>query len=302
MPTRPAARTRARIVSVDREGARRTSDYLATEEPLEIRLEASGERRAVAVTMRTPGADFELAAGFLYGEGVVRSRDEIARISYCVDRASGEEQLYNAVNVQLRAGHLPDLAPLERHFQTTSACGVCGKASLDSLRIVAPSDLPAGPRLPAETLLKLPALLRAEQGLFESTGGLHAAALFDITSGAEPKLLALREDVGRHNALDKLVGWALLEGRVPLSGGVVLVSGRASYEIMQKCLAAGVPVVCAISAPSSLAVDIARAYGLTLVGFLRGERFNIYAGEERILTEHSTAASSPPRGSNNARR
>jgi len=281
----PAARTsttRARVLTVERGASRSRSDRLATEEPLEIRVLAGGERRTVAVTMRTPGADFELAAGFLYGEGVVGSREEIGQISYCVDRELSEEQRYNVVNVALRREQLPDLSSLERHFYTTSACGVCGKASIESLQLRCPAPLPAGPVVPAEALFQLPDALRAEQGLFATTGGLHAAALFEPSPGGEMRLLALREDVGRHNALDKLVGWALLQGRLPLHRALVMVSGRASYEIMQKCLAAGAPIVCAVSAPSSLAVDVARAFGMTLVGFLRGERFNVYAGAERI--------------------
>ena len=249
-------------------------DSVAVEEPLEIRV--GGE--TVAVTMRTPGADFELAAGFLYGEGIVKSADDIAKISYCVDSDLDAAQQYNIVNVELRGGREYDLRPLERHFYTTSACGVCGKASLEQLELRGCPVVGPGPEVSAETLYSLPEKLREAQGLFDATGGLHAAALFD----AEGNLLALREDVGRHNATDKLVGWALLEGRLPLSGHVVMVSGRSSFEILQKCLTAGVPFVCAISAPSSLAVDVAREFGMTLVGFLRERRFNVYAGQERV--------------------
>ena len=175
-------------------------------------------------------------------------------------------------------GDTRDLRPLERHFYTTSACGVCGKESLEQLELRGCPVIPPGPEIAAETIYSLPAKLRGAQGLFEATGGLHAAALFD----AEGNLLALREDVGRHNATDKLVGWALLEGRLPLSDHIIMVSGRSSFEIMQKCLAAGVPIVCAISAPSSLAVDVARRFDMTLVGFLRGNRFNVYSGHERV--------------------
>ncbi|MDQ3378576.1 MAG: formate dehydrogenase accessory sulfurtransferase FdhD [Actinomycetota bacterium] len=258
--------------------ARVKSDYLATEEPMEIRLLTGGKRQTVAVTMRTPGADFELAAGFLYGEGIVSSREEIKRISYCVDADVDVEQRYNIVNVELRGDREYDLRSLERHFYTTSACGVCGKASLEQLELRGCPVVGPGPEVAAETIYSLPGKLRESQGLFEATGGLHAAALFD----AEGNLLALREDVGRHNATDKLVGWALLEGRLPLSKNVVMVSGRSSFEILQKCLTAGVPIVCAVSAPSSLAVDVAREFGMTLVGFLRGERFNVYAGFDRM--------------------
>lgn len=250
------------------------ADALATEEPLELRLVAAHKQQTVAVTMRTPGADFELAAGFLYNEGVLRGRDDLLRISYCTEA----EQRYNTVNVTLRGGELPDTARLERHFTTTSACGVCGKASLEGLELQA-CALPESPFTVApEVITALPDKLRQAQGLFDATGGLHAAALFT----KEGELLALREDVGRHNALDKLVGWALLEGLLPLREHIVLVSGRASFELLQKALMAGVPVVCAVSAPSSLAVSVAQNFNLTLIGFLRGERFNIYTGAARV--------------------
>jgi FdhD protein len=273
----------------------RRRDEIATEEPLEIRLTAglqqrggsvpvfsrrgqAASQRTVAITMRTPGADFELAAGFLYGEGIVRSREEILGISHCSDAALDQDKRHNIVQVDLRHGVLPDLAALERHFYTTSACGVCGKASLESLKIRGCPVITPGPVMDPALLRALPEKLRAGQGIFAATGGLHAAALFD----AEGNLLALREDVGRHNALDKLVGWALMEGRLPLSGHIVMVSGRSSFEILQKSLMAGAPMVCAVSAPSSLAVALAREFGLTLIGFLRGERFNVYAGLERV--------------------
>jgi len=182
------------------------------------------------------------------------------------------------VNVELRGGREFDLRPLERHFYTTSACGVCGKASLEQLELRGCPVMPAGPEVSAEVINTLPEKLREAQGLFDATGGLHAAALFDDKG----ELMALREDVGRHNATDKLVGWALLEGRLPLTDHIVMVSGRSSFEILQKSLAAGAPIVCAISAPSSLAVDVAKQFGMTLVGFLRGSRFNVYSGSERI--------------------
>ncbi len=276
--SRRTSKTKTRVRVVEDGGMRVRPDALATEEPMEIRLLAGPTKQTVAVTMRTPGADFELAAGFLYGEGIVTSPDDILKISYCVDPEIDAEQQYNIVNVELRDGREFDLRPLERHFYTTSACGVCGKASLEQLELRGCPVISSGPEISAETIYSLPETLREAQGLFDATGGLHAAALFD----GEGELLALREDVGRHNATDKLVGWALLEGRLPLSEHVVLVSGRSSFEIMQKCLTAGVPIVCAISAPSSLAVDVAREYGMTLVGFLRGGRFNVYAGADRI--------------------
>jgi FdhD protein len=256
---------------------RRVPDELATEEPLEIRLDAGGEVRKLAVTMRTPGADFELAVGFLHGEGVIVGPGDVRTVAYCLDRSVEPQQRYNVVTVAL-AGQAPDLTPLERHFMATSACGVCGKASLDAVRVRGCGPLPAGPRLAPEVLTGLPGTLANGQGVFRATGGLHAAGLFD----AAGNLLAIREDVGRHNAVDKLVGWALLQGRLPLHDRIVVVSGRASYEIVQKCFVAGVPALCAVSAPSSLAVDLARDWRMTLVGFLRGQRFNVYSGMARI--------------------
>ena len=278
---RRGSKTKARVRVVEGGRMRVRPDSLATEEPMEIRLLSGGARQTVAVTMRTPGADFELAAGFLFGEGIVKTPEDIAKISYCVDSDLDAEQQYNIVNVELRAGREYDLRPLERHFYTSSACGVCGKASLEQLELRGCPIVPPGPGVSAQTVYSLPGKLREAQGLFDATGGLHAAALFD----AKGELLTLREDVGRHNATDKLVGWALLEGRLPLADHVVLVSGRSSFEILQKCLTAGVPIVCAISAPSSLAVDVARQFGITLVGFLRGGKFNVYAGFERVRIE-----------------
>jgi FdhD protein len=283
--SRRTSKTKTRVRVVEDGGMRVRPDALATEEPMEIRLLAGPTKQTVAVTMRTPGADFELAAGFLYGEGIVTSSEDILKISYCVDPEIDAEQQYNIVNVELRSGREFDLRPLERHFYTTSACGVCGKASLEQLELRGCPVMPAGPEVSAEVINTLPEKLREAQGLFDATGGLHAAALFD----SKGELLALREDVGRHNATDKLVGWALLEGRLPLSDHIVLVSGRSSFEILQKCLTAGVPVVCAISAPSSLAVDVAREFGMTLVGFLRGGRFNVYTGSDRIRLEASNS-------------
>lgn len=275
---RRGSKTRTRVRAFGDGGFRVRPDVLATEEPMEIRLVSGGERRTLAVTMRTPGADFELAAGFLYGEGVVRSAEDVRRISYCVDRDVDAEQRYNIVNVELAAGLDYDLRSLERHFYTSSACGVCGKESLEQLELRGCPIIPPGPEVSAGTVILLPERLREAQGLFDATGGLHAAALFD----REGRLLALREDVGRHNATDKLVGWALMEGRLPLTGHIVMVSGRSSFEILQKSLAAGAPIVCAVSAPSSLAVDVARRFGITLIGFLRGGRFNVYSSPERV--------------------
>jgi FdhD protein len=278
---RPTSRTRTRVRVVQEDADRERQDYLATEEPLEIRLVIGGRTSTLAVTMRTPGADFELAAGFLYGEGVIGSRDEVLRITYCTDPGIDPEQHFNIVNVELGPAAAPDLRSLERHFYTTSACGVCGKASLEALQLRGTPEVSGGATVPPRVVLLLPDRLRAAQGVFESTGGLHAAGLF----GPEGDLLCLREDVGRHNAVDKLVGWALLDGRLPLSDHILMVSGRSSFEIMQKALVAGVPIVCSVSAPSSLAVALAREFNMTLIGFLREQRFNVYAGSERIGIE-----------------
>lgn len=259
-------------------------DRLATEEPLEIRLRAGGASQTVAVTMRTPGNDFELAAGFLFAEGVVAGYDDIAGISFCVDRDVDLEQRYNIVNVDLRARALPDLDRLERHFLTTSACGVCGRAGIEALTTRGLSVLADDLELDPALLVRLPERLRERQTLFATTGGLHAAGLFD----ANGTLVATREDVGRHNALDKLIGWALLTRRVPLAHHVLVVSGRASYELVQKAIVARIPVLCAVSAPSSLAVDLATAFGVTLAGFVRDSRFNVYATPERIAARART--------------
>jgi FdhD protein len=293
---RPESKTEARVWVVDSGGPSLRTDQVATEEPLEIRLRASGiaasggplpvfrrrseeaGQRTVAITMRTPGADLELAAGFLYSEGIIRSAEDIRGIAHCEDPDLDEDKRYNIVTVDLHAHVLPDMQALERHFYTTSACGVCGKASLESLRIRGSPRIPEGPVVDADVIRRLPAALREGQSVFAETGGLHAAALFDASGNR----LAVREDVGRHNALDKVVGWALLAGKLPLRGHIVMVSGRSSFEILQKSLMAGVPIVCAVSAPSSLAVSLAREFGMTLIGFLRGDRFNVYTGLERV--------------------
>lgn len=283
---RPKREHKTAVVTFHGGTVHRRSDVLATEEPLELRLVAGSERQTVAVTMRTPGADFELAAGFLYGEGILKSRDDLLRISYGTDA----EQRYNTVNVILRGSGLPDVARLERHFTVTSACGVCGKASLAGLELQACALPDSSFTVAPEIITALPNKLRAAQRLFDATGGLHAAALFT----REGELVALREDVGRHNALDKLVGWALLEGLLPLTEHILLLSGRASFELLQKALMAGIPVVCAVSAPSSLAVAVAKTFNLTLLGFLRGERFNIYTGEARIDLPNNSGRRSQP--------
>ncbi|GII61312.1 sulfurtransferase FdhD [Sphaerisporangium krabiense] len=287
--TRPGPTTRVRVREVSGTSARDRRDDLATEEPLEIRIAAGGRTRTLAVTMRTPGADFELAAGFLAAEGIVHpdprhtaTSAAIASIAYCTDEDLPPEARYNTVTVRLDSPVLPDLPNMHRHFMTSSACGVCGTASLDALRArqaALPPTTPASfPPIPAEILYDLPRRLRKAQGIFGKTGGLHAAGLFT----PDGSLLALREDVGRHNAVDKLIGWALLSGRLPLTSSVLMVSGRTSYEIMQKALAAGLPMVCGVSAPSSLAVALAHDFDLTLIGFLREERFNIYTAPDRV--------------------
>lgn len=271
---RPGPSTRAPVWTLEGDTEVRWRDTLATEEPLEIRVSAGGVSRAVSTTMRTPGADFELAAGFLHAEGLV-GPGALRQVSYCAD-VDKPDQLYNVVTVEVDAAEPPE--PV-RTGLVSSACGVCGSASLDALRERGLAPVAPGPVVPVETLYGLPDALRAAQGVFATTGGLHAAGLF--TPDGEP--LAVREDVGRHNAVDKLVGWALLAGRLPLAGTVLLVSGRAGYEIVQKAVAAGIPVVASVSAPSSLAVAVAEDFGVTLVGFLRGRRCNVYAGRERLV-------------------
>jgi len=275
---RPGPSVEVRIVDVRDGRSQPRFDRIATEEPLEIRLRAGGRTKTVAITMRTPGNDFELAAGFLHGEGIIRGLTDLHSLSYCVDRDVAEAQRYNIVNVDLAAPELPELQTLERHFTTTSACGVCGKATLEALAVRGVEPLRSQETIDPVTVAHLPESLRAAQGLFQKTGGLHAAGLFDFTG----KRIALREDVGRHNAVDKVIGWALLQRELPLGQRILMVSGRTSYEIVQKAVVAGLPIVCAVSAPSSLAVDLARAFNVTLVGFLREAHFNVYAGTERI--------------------
>ena len=253
-------------------------DVLAAEVPLELRVEG----RSLAVLMRTPGHDRELAAGWLLTEGLIKSAKDLFDITTCVAPAGAGKG--NAVDVALARPGAVDLEGLTRHVFTSSSCGVCSTASIEAvLRVRKP--LKDAFQIEASTLLGLPAALAGEQPTFQTTGGLHACALFDRAG----KLLALREDVGRHNALDKLIGWALLEKRTPLRGHLALLSGRASFEMMQKAHAAGIAVVAAISAPSSLAVEFARASGQTLAGFVRGGSMNVYAGAERIAGAKAAA-------------
>jgi FdhD protein len=263
---RPTERTS--VIRLREGHVSRVPDTLATEEPLEIRLGG----KQVAVTMRTPGHDAELAVGFLIGEGIVRAGD-IAQAVEC----RSEEGDGGVVDVRLAPGTSP-AAGWQRNFYATSSCGVCGKASIEAVRVAAPA-VPDGAAIQASILSGLPERLRSAQRVFDRTGGLHAAGVF--ASGGE--LEVLREDVGRHNAVDKVVGRSALDGRLPLHGSVLLVSGRTSFEVLQKALVAGIPVVAAVSAPSSLAVRLAREANMTLVGFLRPGGFNVYAGPERIM-------------------
>ncbi|NJM88880.1 MAG: formate dehydrogenase accessory sulfurtransferase FdhD [Hydrococcus sp. RU_2_2] len=279
MKDAPASKIKSQVWVVENSKIHSRTDYLATEEPLEIRL--INPQQTLAITMRTPGADFELAAGFLYGEGVIQKREDLEKISYCVDRDLDKEQRYNLINVTLKDGLQLNLPSLERHFFTTSACGVCGKASIESLKIRGYPVIGNQQAIAPEILYSLPDKLRSAQGIFTATGGLHAAAAFDF----QGRLLKLREDVGRHNALDKLIGSAFLADELPLNDCIVMVSGRSSFEICKTCIVAGVSMVCAVSAPSSLAVSLAKEFGITLIGFLRGQRFNIYSGYERVTVE-----------------
>jgi FdhD protein len=265
-------------------------DDLAVEEPLEIRVgyerDGRAEHKSISITMRTPGDDFELAAGFLFTEGIVRSATEITGIKHCGVRANNGVS-DNTVRVDLAAGVEVDMKRLERHFYTSSSCGVCGKTSIDALRTGACSlDDRAQPIVADRTIHRLPEMLRSRQGTFDRTGGLHAAALFDASGRIE----CVREDVGRHNAVDKLIGNAFLNGDLPLGGKILLVSGRASFELVQKALMAGIPVMAAVGAPSSLAVELASEFGMTLLGFVRDGRFNIYSGARRITISGSADA------------
>ena len=251
------------------------TDRVAIEEPLEIRLglEAGGERasHSVAITMRTPGNDEDLAVGFLFSEGIIRAPADIAIVKPC----RGD----NTVRVELEDGVPADLERLQRHFYTTSSCGVCGKASLEALHVQGVRPPETRTHFSRKMLASVPPALRDAQATFEETGGLHAAAAFNALG----ELLVVREDVGRHNAVDKVIGALLREERLPADGLGLMVSGRASFELMQKALVAGMPLLAAVSAPSSLAVELAREFNVTLVGFLRGDPFNVYAGEERIV-------------------
>ncbi|MFD1427083.1 FdhD protein [Kroppenstedtia sanguinis] len=279
----PSSRSRAAkgwVQQVEGESARRVRDTVTAEEPMEIRLvfPQIAEPVPISVTMRTPGNDFDLASGFLVTEGILDSKDSIQSITYCRDPETDGAQRYNIVNVNLRPGISVELERLRRNFYTSSSCGVCGKASLEAIEVRGVKPVQGDFTLPASLIPQLGETLRREQEIFEKTGGLHAAGWFDPTG----HLIALREDVGRHNAVDKLIGHLFLNQGLPLTEGILMVSGRTSFEIMQKAAVAGIPVVTAVSAPSSLAVDVAKQFGITLIGFARGERFNIYTGGKRI--------------------
>ena len=283
--TRVCHRTAVASVDVERVTGSRSSlssDEISVEEPLEIRLSGHGagaEMITVAVTMRTPGNDVDLAAGFLFTEGIVSKTAELEDV-----RLTGP----NATEVRLRPGALVDAGRLDRHSYVSSSCGACGKRSIDAVMVTSHHPIaPGEPRLSPEVIHKLPRALLAGQSAFARTGGIHASGLFD----AEGRLLAIREDVGRHNALDKLIGSELLAGRIPMASRIVLVSGRVSFELVQKAAVAGLPVLGAVGAPSSLAVDLARECGMTLLGFVRDGRFNIYSDSGRICPAETLALS-----------
>ena len=270
------------ISKVANGGRQSAGDNVAVEEPLEIRLAFSTPdgraTRSISITMRTPGNDFELAAGFLFGESIVQRAEDIASIETCGPPAPDSGN-HNVVRIELGPDVSVDLGRLQRHFYTTSSCGVCGKTSLDALKVIGATAMNGNNTIFArETIIAIPDKLRAAQETFDKTGGLHAAAAFD-TAG---ELIVVMEDVGRHNAVDKVVGALLLDDRLPASDLGLMVSGRASFELMQKALVASMPLLAAVSAPSSLAVQLANEFEMTLVGFLRGDTFNIYSGEQRI--------------------
>ncbi|MFD1506588.1 formate dehydrogenase accessory sulfurtransferase FdhD [Georgenia yuyongxinii] len=276
------ATKRRPVVRLDADGGRRArADTLAGEEPLEIRVAGV----PYSITMRTPGADFDLVAGFLVSEGLVWHAGQIVSIAYGAGVEPDGSRSYNLVEVRLAAGVAPPDPSLSRHVYTSSSCGICGTASIEA--VTRASRFPPdgdGLRIRLPELLALTERLRQGQQVFDSTGGVHAAGLFAVTADGRADLACLREDVGRHNAVDKTVGWALREGSLPLSGTVLQVSGRASFELVQKAYMAGIPALAAVSAPSALAVELAAECGITLVGFSRGASVNVYAGEHRILT------------------
>ena len=266
---------RRAVERVSPNGRSRRVDALAAEEPLELRVNG----KSLAVTMRTPGQDVELAHGFLLSEGVIGSSEDVSIARFCEGTGPDGMNTYNVLDVALAEGVPPPDTGVERNFYTTSSCGVCGKAALDAVKLkTRHSPALDDVRVTPEALTGFPDALRERQKVFESTGGLHAAGLF-----RDGELLVVREDVGRHNAVDKVLGWAVLQNLVPLTGSVLMVSGRASFELVQKAAMAGIPVLAAVSAPSSLAVELAEEQGMTLIGFLRGDSMNVYTGGERVL-------------------
>jgi len=272
LPRTPRSVELTQVTEWDDGHLKRKEDYLAAEEPLEIRV---GEK-PLSVTMRTPGNDLELAAGFLFTEGIVQRRDQLQKLESNQD--SNEPNRGNLVRCDLAPECLTDSLQIQRNFFAASSCGICGKASIDSVRSRALQVPNPKFTIEPEILLRIPDSLRESQAVFGRTGGLHAAALIDRTG----KLQVVREDIGRHNAVDKVIGWAFLDNKIPVGESMLLVSGRGGFEIVQKAIVAGLPVLACVSAPSSLAVQLAREMRLTLIGFLRGRRFVIYAGEERL--------------------
>ncbi|WCT10556.1 formate dehydrogenase accessory sulfurtransferase FdhD [Mucilaginibacter jinjuensis] len=270
------------IIKVNSQGSFAQTDMLAAEEPLEIRLEygetENRQTQNVSVTMRTPGNDAELATGFLFTEGIIKNSTDVAEASHCFIACAENKE--NVIQVSLKPGIVPNLRNSERNFYTTSSCGVCGKGSINAIRTVSEhsSFIENNNSIDAQTLISLPQILENSQEVFADTGGLHASALF-TTDG---QLLIVREDVGRHNALDKLIGAALTNNQLPLNNRVLLLSGRASFELVQKAVMAGINIIAAVGAPSTLAVQLAEEFNVTLVGFLRNQRFNIYTAAHRI--------------------
>jgi FdhD protein len=268
--------TRCRAQHLTSESAIARPETLVVEEPMEIRVNGS----PITVTMRTPGSDIELAQGFLLTEGIIARRDDVLAVRYCRGSAGSDgANTYNVLDVTLAADVPPPAVDITRNFYTTSSCGVCGKASIDAVRLVSRySTADQTVNIAASTLTAMPDRLRSAQKVFSSTGGLHGAALFDL----DGTMLVVREDIGRHNAVDKVIGWALENDRIPLSRAALLVSGRASFELAQKCVMAGAPIFAAVSAPSSLAVELAVQSGVTLVAFLRGDSMNVYSRPDRV--------------------
>lgn len=273
----------AKIKRIQKNKLMDKDDLLAVEEPLEVRIGhgpiGSREQQSIYITMRTPGNDFELALGFLYTEGIINSFDQIQNIQYCEDTGKQEEK-ENIIRVELLPEVTIELSKLQRHFYTTSSCGVCGKSSIDAIRVQNCPLLPDEyPKIKVREIINLSNRLRKSQTVFKYTGGLHAAGLFY----PDGQMVTMREDIGRHNALDKLIGACLFKKMIPLNNFIVLVSGRASFELMQKSLMAGIPVLTAVGAPSSLAVQLAKEFNMSLIGFLRDGSFNIYHGIHRVI-------------------